>query len=232
VVYFPSCVARTFGPAAGDPEDRALADAVRSLLAKADYDVRFPPGLDGLCCGLAFESKGFPGAGETKAKELQRALLEASNDGAIPILCDTSPCLQRMRALFTPRLRLLEPAEFIHDHLREKLAFRREPGPIALHVTCSSAKLGIGPKLEAVARLCAEQVVVPAGIGCCGFAGDRGFTHPELNRSALAPLAGALPPGCREGFSNSRTCEIGLALHSGRPWRSIVFLVDRCTERR
>jgi D-lactate dehydrogenase len=229
VVYLPACVARTFGPTDGDPDDRALSDAVRSLLAKGGYDVLFPAGLSSLCCGLAFESKGFAELGEAKSKELEKALLEASEGGAIPVLCDTSPCLQRMRKKLDPRLTLLEPAEFIHDHLLDKLTFRPEPGPVALHVTCSTSKMGLGGKLEAVARRCADKVVVPAGIGCCGFAGDRGFTHPELNASALAGLAAALPPGCREGFSNSRTCEIGLSHHAARPYRSIVFLVDRCT---
>jgi D-lactate dehydrogenase len=229
VVYLPACVTRTFGPTPGDPDDRAVSDAVRSLLRKAGYDVRFPAGLSSLCCGLAFESKGFPELGDAKAHELEAALLEASEDGAIPILCDTSPCLQRMRKKLDARLQMHEPAEFIHDHLLDKLAFTREPGPVALHVTCSSAKLGLGGKLEALARRCADQVVVPPGIGCCGFAGDRGFSHPELNAAALAGLAGALPEGCREGFSNSRTCEIGLSHHARRPYRSIVFLVDRCT---
>jgi D-lactate dehydrogenase len=231
VVYLPSCVARTFGPSPGDPEDRAVSAAARSLLEKAGYDVRFPRGLDGLCCGLSFASKGFAELADLKAKELEAALLEASEDGAIPVLCDTSPCLQRMRQTLDPRLTLLEPVEFVHDHLRDKLAFRREPGPVAIHVTCSSTKLGLGGKMEAVAKLCAEQVVVPPGIGCCGFAGDRGFTHPELNASALAPLRDGLPAACTEGFSNSRTCEIGLAHRSGRPYRSILFLVDRCTTR-
>ena len=229
VVYLPACVARTFGPAPGDPEDRALPDAVRSLLAKAGYDVRFPAGLSALCCGLAFESKGFPELGELKARELEAALLGASDGGAVPVLCDTSPCLQRMKKLLDGRLTLLEPVEFIHDHLRDKLTFRREPGPVAVHATCSATRMGLAAKLEAVARLCAEQVVVPPGISCCGFAGDRGFSHPELNASALAPLRAGLPEGCREGFSTSRTCEIGLSHHAGRPYRSIVFLVDRCT---
>jgi len=229
VVYLPACVSRTFGPAPGDPEDRALADAVRSLLDKAGYDVLFPAGVSSLCCGLAFESKGFPELADQKARELGEALLAASENGAIPVLCDTSPCLQRMKKTLDARLTLLEPAEFIHDHLRDKLAFRREAGPVALHVTCSSTKMGLAGKMEAVARLCAEQVVVPPGVGCCGFAGDRGFSHPELNASALSQLAAGLPAGCREGFSNSRTCEIGLSHHAKRPYRSIVFLVDRCT---
>jgi D-lactate dehydrogenase len=229
VVYLPACVSRTFGPAPGDPEDRALADAVRSLLDKAGYDVLFPASVSSLCCGLAFESKGFPELADQKSRELEAALLEASQGGAIPVLCDTSPCLQRMRKVMDKRLTLLEPAEFVHDHLRDKLAFTREPGPVALHVTCSATKMGLAGKMEAVARLCAEQVVIPPGVGCCGFAGDRGFSHPELNASALAALPAGLPAGCREGFSNSRTCEIGLSHHSKRPYRSIVFLVDRCT---
>jgi len=67
-------------------------------------------------------------------------------------------------------------------------------------------------------------------VGCCGFAGDRGFTHPELNAAALAGLRAALPAGCDRGYSTSRTCEIGLSLHAGIPYQSIVYLVDRCTE--
>jgi len=230
VVYLPACVSRTFGATDADPDDRALPDAVRSVLAKAGFDVVFPANLSALCCGLAFESKGFPAQGEKKARELEAALLAASEGGALPILCDTSPCLQRMKKLFDPRLQMLEPAEFIHDRCLDRLTFTKEPGPVALHVTCSSTKMGLGPKLEAVARRCAEKVIVPAGIGCCGFAGDRGFSHPELNAAALAGLADALPPDCKEGFSNSRTCELGLTHHARRPYRSIAFLVDRCTK--
>jgi D-lactate dehydrogenase len=66
-------------------------------------------------------------------------------------------------------------------------------------------------------------------VGCCGWAGDRGFTYPELNRAALGTLRKSLPEGCEEGFSTSRTCEIGLSLHSGISYKSIVYLVDRCT---
>lgn len=31
------------------------------------------------------------------------------------------------------------------------------------------------------------------------------------------------------GYSNSRTCEIGLTTNSGIPYESIVYLVDQCT---
>ncbi|MGB6650360.1 MAG: hypothetical protein WBG01_17665, partial [Bacteroidota bacterium] len=69
-------------------------------------------------------------------------------------------------------------------------------------------------------------------VGCCGWAGDRGFSFPELNASALHDLRGALPADCTEGYSTSRTCEIGLSLHSGKPYRSILSIVDECTQPR
>jgi D-lactate dehydrogenase len=228
VVYFPACVVRTMGPARADPDARVLHEAVLSLLAKAGYDVLFPPELESLCCGLTFESKGFAELADAKAKELEAELLQASDGGRIPILCDTSPCLYRMKGALDPRLKLHEPVAFIHGHLMDKLRFQKRAETVAIHVTCSSIKMGLDATFRAVAEACAEKVVVPA-LGCCGFAGDKGFSTPELNASALAGLRPALPPDCKTGYSNSRTCEIGLSLHGGIPYQSIVYLVDRCT---
>jgi len=124
VVYFPSCIARTMGAPRGDTDGRAVFEATLSLLGKADYDVIFPEALASLCCGLAFDSKGFRDVADAKSDELERALDAASEGGRIPILCDTSPCLQRMRKKMDAKLLLLEPAEFIHDHLLGKLDIR------------------------------------------------------------------------------------------------------------
>ncbi|HEU4382753.1 MAG TPA: FAD-binding and (Fe-S)-binding domain-containing protein [Anaeromyxobacteraceae bacterium] len=228
VVYFPSCIVRMMGPARADPESRAVFEAALSVLGKAGYDVLFPAGLPSLCCGLTFDSKGFPDLADRKARELERALLEKSEGGAIPVLCDTSPCVQRMKKGVDPRLSIHEPAEFVQRFLLDRLRFRRQPGAVAVHPTCSTVKMGLAGGLRAVAEACAETVVVPPRVGCCGFAGDRGYTHPELNASALSELRAGVG-GCGEGFSNSRTCEIGLSLHAGIPYRSILFLVDRCT---
>jgi D-lactate dehydrogenase len=228
VVYFPACVVRAMGPAHGDPDARGLHEAMLSLLGKAGYDVLFPRELESLCCGLTFESKGFVELADAKAKELETALLAVSDGGRIPVLCDTSPCLYRMKGSLDPRLRLYEPVQFIHAHLMDKLRFEQQPETVALHVTCSSTKMGLDAAFRAVAQACARTVVVP-GAGCCGFAGDKGFNTPELNASALAGLRAALPADCRRGSSNSRTCEIGLSLHGGIPYQSIVYLVDRAT---
>lgn len=227
VVYFPGCVARTMGPAAGDPDPRTVTAAMLSVLDKAGCDVRFPSDLDELCCGLSFESKGFPRLAGELARELERALLAASEGGRLPVVCDTSPCAQRMKATVDPRITILDAAELIHDRLMDRLRFAPRPGAVALHVTCSAARMGLEPKLRALAAACAERVVVPP-TWCCGFAGDKGFTTPELPASALRDLRAAVE-GCARGYSSSRGCEIGLTTHAGIPYQSIVHLVDACT---
>jgi D-lactate dehydrogenase len=82
-----------------------------------------------------------------------------------------------------------------------------------------------------VAQACAEQVVVPADIGCCAFAGDKGFVRPEMNAHALRSLKSTVK-NCSAGYSTSRTCEIGLSLHGGVTYRSVAVLVDSVAQTR
>ncbi|MEI6385801.1 MAG: FAD-binding and (Fe-S)-binding domain-containing protein [Spirochaetota bacterium] len=227
VVYFPSCIARSMGPAPGDSDQRSLHEAMLSLLSKAGYEAIFPPGMAALCCGMAFGSKGFFEVAERKRLELEAALLLASEGGKYPVLFDTSPCLHTLKEKADPRLALYEPVEFIRTFLLERLSIDRSPEPIAIHITCSSRKMGLEAAFLEVADALAEKVIVPAGIGCCGVAGDRIFFHPELSSSALGTLKEQLPGDCRSGYSNSRTCEIGLSLSGGIPYQSIVYLADR-----
>jgi D-lactate dehydrogenase len=229
VVYFPSCVSRTMSPAQGDPDAESLPTVTVRLLKKAGYAVLFPENMQRLCCGTPFESKGFFEQADSKSTELEAALLRVSDGGRIPVLCDTSPCLYRMRKVMDGRLKLFEPAEFIYDFLMERLKFEPLDATIALHHTCSNMKMALEHKLLAVAQACAKNVVVPELVGCCGFAGDRGFTHPELNQAALKELKPAVKAQCSAGYSTSRTCEIGLSQHSGLYYKSIVYLVDQCT---
>jgi D-lactate dehydrogenase len=230
VVYFPSCISRTMGPSREDDEQRALTLITERLLQKAGYGVLYPPDMEKLCCGVPFQSKGAFRQADEKSAELERVLLKVTENGRYPVLCDTSPCLYRMRETMDRRLRLYEPVEFVHDFLMVRLKITRVDETVAIHTTCSSEKLGLAGKLRAVAEACAARVVVPERVGCCGFAGDRGFTFPELNASALAELRSTVERcGCTSGYSNSRTCEIGLSLHSGVSYSSILSLVDRCS---
>ncbi len=229
VVYFPSCASRAMsGPAREEIERDSLPEKTSSLLKKAGYEIIYPEKIDTLCCGQAFESKGFMAEADRKAAELSDRLLEASKNGAIPVLCDTSPCLQRMKATLDKRLMLYEPIEFVLTFLMDKLTFSRKTATIAIHPTCSTRKMGLENKLLELAQACATRVVWPQDIYCCGFAGDRGFNFPELNESALADLEQHVC-SCEAGYSTSKTCEIGLSLHAGIPYRSLLYLVDEVT---
>ncbi|EPC00182.1 4Fe-4S ferredoxin [Litchfieldella anticariensis FP35 = DSM 16096] len=226
VVYMPSCATRVFGANRDDQESRSVMELTLALLDKAGFEVIIPAMPGHLCCGMAFQSKGQFGEADHKARELNRELLAASQNGRYPVLCDTSPCTLRMRETLDERLVLMEPVNFAHDHLLPRLEITPVDECIAVHVTCSSTRMGLTDKFLALAKACSTNVVVPAGITCCGFAGDKGFSTPELNASALQGLAHQVK-GCVAGYSNSRTCEIGLSLHGGIPYRSILSLVDR-----
>lgn len=232
VVYLPSCVSRTMGPARTDPEGEPLPEKTQALLEKAGYTVVYPEGLSELCCGQPFDSKGLADVAQAKTDELARALAAASRNGELPIVSDTSPCSYRLKQALPEHLRPADLVEFIHDTLLDRLTVTPKPGPVALHLTCSGRKMGLEGKLKAIGEACAETAVMPTGVGCCGWAGDKGFTTPELNAHALRMLKDELPEGCAAGYSHSRTCEIGLSVHAERPYRSIVYLVDACTRAR
>lgn len=232
VVYLAACVSRVMGPAVGDQEQSSLLDKTRALLEKAGYQVVFPENADSLCCGQPFASKGYAEQAEHKRQELINALLHASRGGLDPIYCDTSPCTLRLvQDLADTRLDLYDPVRFIRTHLVERLEFTPQDQPVAVHVTCSTQHLGESQALIDLARRCSKQVVVPEGIHCCGFAGDKGFTTPELNAHSLRSLKDAVQY-CSEGISTSRTCEIGLSSHSGIDYHGLVYLVDRVTRPR
>lgn len=232
VVYFPSCLNQTMGVDRASEGMKPLAEEMIELLRKAGYEVILPNGMDSLCCGTIWESNGLPEIAAKKTMQLEEALWEASEHGKYPVVCDQSPCLHRMKQHMT-KVELYESAEFIWKFLKDRLKFDKTDRPVALHLTCSTKLMKIDRIVYDLACLCSSQVLVPEGVGCCGFAGDKGMTHPELNAYALRKLRSQIEAkGIETGYSNSRTCEIGLQTNSGIPYRSIVYLVNNCTSPR
>ena len=228
VVYFPSCISRNMGPDLASTDRRSEPQIVTALLEKAGFRVIIPEKAEQLCCGMAFSSKGFAEDAAARSSELGAALLAATNGGEYPVLTETSPCLLHMRETLDSRLKLYEPVAFALEYLVPNLHIRKLPRKVAVHATCSTRKMGLAGKIAELASLCAESVVVPEGVDCCGWAGDRGFTHPELNEAALRDLRIQVS-GCDAGYSTSRTCQIGLTLHGGIPYMSILALVDEAS---
>lgn len=229
VVYFPSCTTRMMGVAKGDHDKRHLSYVMIQLLERAGYEVILPKDLKKYCCGMPFESMGLFKVADKLSDQLETALLAASKDGAYPILCDMSPCTYRMQHKMGDKLHIYDTVAFIHDFLLDKLSIHKVDRTIMVHVTCSAVKMGLTKQFREIAEKCATKVVIPEKVACCGFAGDKGFTNPELNDSALKHLKEAIPEGCSYGYSNSRTCEIGLSAKSGFSYQSIAYLVEECS---
>ena len=257
VVYFPSCINQTMGQSKQGGKIHDLVDEVIQLMAKAGYEVIFPEGMEKMCCGQIWESKGMLDIADRKSAELEAALWKASEHGKYPVLCAQSPCLHRMKKVMgkqeqsdaridsaeresarpegkvMKKMQLYEPAEFIMKYLVDRLDFHPIDRPIALHITCSTRQMGVADDLINLAKMCSTKVYLPEGVGCCGFAGDRGFTFPELNKYGLRKLRPQIEANHIEvGYSNSRTCEIGLETNTGIPYMSIVYLVNECTTKK
>jgi D-lactate dehydrogenase len=236
VVYFPSCLVRMMGPGPGEPLP-ATPQAMVDVLQAAGYEVVYPAKVADLCCGMPFSSKAYPEAAARCGSSTAEALWTASAEGRDPVVTDASPCAGTLNELALAYLRQSGRAVRIrdfstfwaHEVLPRVDAAHRRPGRAVLHPTCTLVKLGALPDLLAVARAHAEEVVVPPGAECCGFAGDRGFVVPELTRAATAREASevqAMDGGAGVGrYSTCRTCEIGMARAVGLPYGSIVHLV-------
>ncbi|GHF83453.1 lactate dehydrogenase [Thalassotalea marina] len=224
VVFVTSCVNRVFAADSHAKDQRSITRVLASVLEKANIELIIPESVNSLCCGKPWLSKGNNSVAKQKAHQLLDEVNRASENGRWPVVIDASPCEMTLNQL--KPLSVLELSQYLLIHVAPLLNITKTKEPIMLHKTCSSIQQDGAKALTTLAQLCCENVVIPNDINCCGFAGDKGFFLPELNKSALAPLAQQIPQNCQRGVSNSRTCEIGLSEHSGLPYQSIVYLLD------
>jgi D-lactate dehydrogenase len=231
VVYFPSCINRTMGKSKRyDKNDIELTRKTEELLVRAGFTVIYPEGLQDLCCGMAFGSKGYKEEGARKLQELEDSLYKSSEGGRYPILFDTSPCFYTFHDGYTNKeIKIYDPVEFILTFVMPKLKVTKQRDEVTVFPVCSVKKAGMEQNLYKLAQMCAKEVKM-IDANCCGFAGDRGFTFPELNKHGQRHLKEQIPSGCEEGYSTSRTCETGMAEHGDINFRSIFYLIDEVTK--
>ena len=222
IVYMPSCLSRNMN---AKDESKALFTVVSELLQQAGYEVIYPQDVNSLCCGMPFSSKGYKQSGKDLYEQTKQSLTYASNNGAYPVLIDTSPCVATMREQLQDEFCVYEPVEFINRFLLDKLPVTQLDKEVAIHSTCSLNKMGMSNDFVNLANKLSSQVTMPSEIKCCGFAGDKGFHTPALNQSALDTLS-EQTSSCQSGYSNSVTCEIGLSEYANMGYSSIFYLLD------
>jgi D-lactate dehydrogenase len=240
-VYLPACVNRIFGSPRGTPQHPTLPEALVAVSERAGRPVWIPADVGGHCCATPWSSKGYRRGHEHMARTTADALWRWTAGGRLPVVIDATSCAHGLLQDVAERLEddarerfagieILDAIAWAHDHLLERLTVRERVGTVAVHPTCSSGHLGLAPKLEAVARALAEDVLVPAGTTCCGMAGDRGLLHPELPASALRDVARDLEGRELDAcLCSNRTCELALHEHTGRPYASFVLLLEDLT---
>jgi D-lactate dehydrogenase len=253
-VYVPSCTNRIFGNPAEGPESeqigrfeaprRGLAEALVEVSARAGLPVWIPGEVAGSCCGLPWSSKGFGDAHRHKANEMIELLWRWSGGGELPVVIDAASCthalaepgegvLSEENAERLAALQILDSVAWAHDRLLPHLEIIDKVGSATVHPTCATRQMGLAPRLRSLAGALANEVYVAPSATCCGFAGDRGFTHPELTAAATADQATELAGRRFDAhLSSNRTCEIGLTRATGEPYESFVLLLERLTRDR
>lgn len=250
-VYFPACVGTMFGPAsvgaspdaasapaAGQASGRGVQYSFEQLCERAGVTLLVPDGIDSLCCGTPWSSKGMVAGQATMREKTLVALREATRDGELAIVCDASSCTEGLRQVVESDdllpgqspLRIVDAVDFAALHILPKLPEHAKLESLALHPTCSSTRMGINSSLDAVASAVAEKVEVPVNWGCCAFAGDRGMLHPELTESATRKQGDEVRDmGAAAHASCNRTCELGMTRATGQDYRHVLELLEEVT---
>lgn len=235
VIYFSTCINRSFAPQSSLKDTRALQEVFESLCKKAGVSVVYPQNLSNLCCGKAY--KDYPQSAELKCKEVYRALdssveeLQGKGVEQIHIVCDHSACSYELKSglqELDSTLTILDMPEFIESTLLPRLTITPLDEDIALYAMCATRKGKWDKSLESIAKTCTNgEVIIHSKTQCCGFAGNKGFICSELNASALRELSEFYKDRkLRLGFSSSSTCEIGLNDKTNITWQNLLYLVD------
>ena len=235
VIYFSTCINRSFAPQSSLKDTRALQEVFESLCKKAGVSVVYPQNLNNLCCGKAY--KDYPQSAELKRKEVSRALdssveeLRSKGAEQIYIVCDHSACSYELKSglqELDSTLTILDMPEFIESTLLPRLHITPLDEDIALYAMCATRKGKWDKSLESIAKTCTNgEVIIHSKTQCCGFAGNKGFICSELNASALRELSEFYKDRkLRLGFSSSSTCEIGLNDKTNITWQNLLYLVD------
>lgn len=248
VVLFASCMGELFGPegrgARGREPAGGAAFAFLALCDRAGVAVTLPQGVEDLCCGTVWRSKGMRQGLRAMAVKTARALLAASDDGRLPVVTEASSCSHGLHELVEDlrefgeddladrlaRVTTLDAVRYVADHVLGRLQVREPLASLCLHPTCSDRHAGDVEALTAIGRACALDVVVPTDAGCCGFAGDRGMLHPELTAAATRPEARDVGARAFEAYaSTNRTCEVGMTRATGQTYRHVLEILEELT---
>ncbi|WP_296136710.1 FAD-binding and (Fe-S)-binding domain-containing protein [uncultured Tessaracoccus sp.] len=224
-VFLPACVGTMFSTdhACGT----GVAGAVRRLADHAGLRLTTPDGVQGLCCGTPWKSKGLPKGQEVMGRRLAGWVRRHTRDGALPLVCDNVSCTEGVQVALeregVTNVEVVDAVEWVATHVAPTLPPLARARLAVVHPTCSSTHLGVNDALMVLAGLVAEEVRVPDGWRCCAFAGDRGLLHEELTATATHDEARSVAQLDADlHLCLNRTCELGLTRATGRTYVHVL----------
>lgn len=223
-VFFISCLDSMFSS--------QTTTSLRSLAKKAGVNFLVPDGISDLCCSTPWKSKGISGGYEHMAERTYQALLVASSEGKLPIVCENSSCSEGLLGVLRDRkdsqLTIIDSVDFAAQKLLPRLSVKNKIDSAVLHPTCSSTALNSHDNLKVLAEAISSTVEIPESWGCCAFAGDRGMLHPELTASATLVQAEEINEKKFDAYlSTNLTCEIGMSRATGQKYEHVLCALDR-----
>ncbi|MCH7763195.1 MAG: FAD-binding oxidoreductase [Candidatus Marinimicrobia bacterium] len=234
VIYFPSCVHRTFG---GNKKESVI-NMMMDIAPQLGVKLIIPESIHSLCCGMPFSSKGYHKAHSTMINKTVNELYALSNNGQIPILLDMSPCSNHIRnekgIEKLDALKFIDIIELLYNKRHSFDQFEKLNCEVLIHHTCSTQKMHHEDKFISVMEKIADKIIIQETNGCCAAAGDKGLLLPELTESAGGNCAKSYPdiPKDSTGVSTSRMCEITMSQATGVPFYSIIELVHKFLKKR
>lgn len=224
-IFMPACVGTMFGTehACGT----GVAGAVRQLASFAGLTLSTPPGVQALCCGTPWKSKGLLEGYDVMKNRLSEWIVEHTDGGRLPLVCDNVSCTEGVRTALKNQgvegIEVLDATEWVARSVAPLLPPFERVGRAVVHPTCSSTRMGANDALMMLAGLVAHEAIVPQGWRCCGFAGDRGLLHEELTATATRDEArSARETDADVYLSCNRTCELGLTRATGKVYVHVL----------
>jgi D-lactate dehydrogenase len=230
--------------------------ALVALAERAGTPVWIPPDVAGTCCAAPWHARGLTGGTAAMANRIVEQAWMWTGGGRLPLVVDAGACTLGLSRDVVPylteanrelhgELTIVDSVVWAARQLLPRLTVTRRAASAALHPTCAMRQVchdpagGAGGEdagttaLEAVARACADEVVVPDDSGCCALAADRGPLLEELTGAATRREAEEV--AAREydvHLSVDRWCELAMEHATGEPYEPVLAALERATRER
>ena len=217
IYYIPTCTSRLF--AKSDGRKKSIQQLMIEIAKKAGISLIIPNNLQDRCCGMAYYSKG-----NEKAADIAYGGFMKDIPFDSIVLSDSMSCSYHI--MKKEQFHSIHTLTFI-DSILPLLELQQIPGTAIIHPSCS---VQVNDDLDLITRIskaCSEKVFIPESTGCCGFAGDHGFYHPEITIQALLETKKEISTIAEVNgyYSVNATCEIGMNLGTEKPYESLLYLI-------